>query len=1564
LKANVSGKRALEGILVVACLILSLFINVQAHGSPLFTLYSYTYKSSANTEDIYPGSRNVVLVVNVKYVGDSPVYVSAGCINLPEGFTITRGYSSCVPPQTTNGTTYEVVQPGDIVVFTYHIDVGREVNPGVYEISATVHYRFNATTYGSEVVSGVLITISSYPRLSLQVVDWYWNPAGYPGSRDVYLYVTVKNTGNSRILEARGVARLSEEVFTPSNIRFQITNLGKNELTTTTLGPISIYPTADPNMSYRVVLELNATMSTDDGVDYYDQGVVELYVTLTRPPLIRLEVLDYGLETPKPVSGSRLSRFYMVLVNKDFKTIRSITACFTIKSPRALFINGTTTSITVFQGAVDYGDVVSIRSDPLIVDYVGYVDIEVKLVLFGDDNGAEFWSTMNYVFRVPVNVSSIDLEVVSVYWSSGDVYPGTERATLNVVLLNNDVVDVRDCVMTLYLPRGFYPQQFVVSDVAVQRGSMITVAFQGISIETNLTPGEYPAQISAQGVAYDPSTNTYYTFTASFVVLVRVSEQPKLKLLNVSSYGWIGDRAYTTSVNVAFYLYLQVVAPGYTIRGLRVTAILPDQLIFTSGESSRTIVSENTYRYGDHIYVELDGVNIVTDRGGVYPVVLKIEGLATSATSSYWFTEYQTILLRVFEPTLNMTLVDASWTSNPVSSESSGVGLYVVLQSYSLDTITSLVAKLTLLNAVFVDGRNYSIVTSQRAVNYGEVVSLEFTGVEVNTTDLQALLEVYAVLSTGRPSYYRAYIAFNVTVKPLEELKAFRIIAVHTTSRGEYTPLLPSSRGVVVTIEVANAKPHQVAWIKVESMAPPEIIVNDISGTCSGGVPAGGTCTINLNVDVAPTAKPGIKPLELILTYAVRTGQGLAVFTERCRVNIVVADYEYYRPKLTLISAYWGVQVPIRAIVGQRNVPLTVLILNTGYYPVDGLYVEVKPMNTSVMMVTNTSMCATRLVAGASCATTLYADLSGVVNSGVLLFEVVARYAFTLYNTLIEDRQAFAIALLVEEAASGKGLFLVDSSWSNNWPVYPGTENATLQVTLANMWPYRISGVKLELELPAGFYSKASNVASTYISGPINSQQEFTAQFTLSIGDVKPGLYVAKLRATYVVETGTPHTRVVEEYSITLLVNDPESSVQVVSVEWVGKAPEPPEYGAVLLVAVRNNLNPSMKGVVLEMELPEGFLASSTNTSYIRAPASTVNILEQARRGALGTLGIEIPPQALQELLSQLVSGATLQGAFGYGDIMYFYLKLNIVTTKRGVFTFRGYLNFIDHWNNARSIPVELNVSLLGSTKLIEIQAPLSLRIVRGAGTLTLSLVNVGSAPLYNVYVYLIPYSPMLIPQDAVRYVDVLPPHKPVNVSYVLIYNPFAIATGGVQAYLRYMSAPFTLTILYRDVYGYAYYHNTTLAVLIEPFIDIAVVNVKATLTNKTLSVVGVVANYGIATARSVLVRASYGDRSSETLLGDLDPASQSAFRVEMSVDEVVGDNLLLTIRYMDEYGRVEELNYTVKITVLQVQEVPLPRQGEARWHAGYVITLVAVIAFLAIVALMIYRYLKAHAPR
>jgi hypothetical protein len=1522
----------------------------------IFVLQSYGYKSSANTNTIYPGSRNIIVTTNIVYNGSAPIRVSAGCINLPQGFSTSRGFSSCSPPQAANGTTHTIVYPGDVIVFNYHIDIDSSVVPGTHKANITIYYRLpNSTESFTAVVTGITITVSPYPPPQLAVVDWYWSPDAYPGSQGVYLYITLRNTGNATFVQVTGEVELPQNTFfytQPAN-RFQILGLSKNQATVVSIGPVSIYPNASPHIVYSAAISFNATMSTDDNVIYYVQGNASFHVTISPAPSVNIQVIDYGIETPKPVQGIRQTRFYLIIRNMDFKNIMSVTAYFTIKTPSASFTNSSKTSVTVLQQVLSYGDVAAIYSKPIMINSTDNLTTSVKLVMFGDNNGAEFWSEQNYTFAVKLEAPTLNLNVLEVYWTPSEVYPGTEDALLNIVLHNYDVVDLRDAVVTVTLPQGFYPRQITVSDVGILKGSATTVAFSAIAISTSTASGEYPVKLLLSGVAWDSSSNTYYTVSLTFTVSVKVFEKPCENILALVSYGWVGGRAYITTVSASTYLYFQVMAPGYKVSNPRMTIYLPKQMIFESGNRSTTITAGGVYSYGQYFDVEIGGIDIVATESGNYPVVVKVEGLAT-VSGSYWFTQYFTLLLHINNPALNVTVIDFGWQSNPVGMDSSGAEMYITLQSLSVDTIRTTVVELHLLNARFLNGLNTSVQVLTSPIGYGEIGTVRFSEVELSNKTLYARVMIFAVLSLGRGAYYRAVAEYNLVLSSVESLEVFRVASLHTSVGGVYAPLLPSARGVSIVIGFANAKSVQVAWVIAEAAASKELKVNDISGTCANGVVAGGVCTVVLNVDVSPDASAGVAEVVVNLTYSVRSGATISLFRESHRVGIPIADYKYYRPTIVLASAYWGAQTPYRALVGQRNVAFTLTLTNMGYYPIEAVVVRAGVLKGSAIMVKNSDVCSAYLAPGASCSVTLYVDLGPVDRGGMIVFSVAVEYMFTQFSTAISDAKQFTIYLPVEEPATGKGLELVDASWSNNWPVYPNTENATLVITLVNRWPYRVSGMDVELLLPQGFSTKWGSVAKAYVAGPVNSLQQIAVPLQLSVGDIKPGRYTAKLLVRYVVESGTPDTFTEEELNISLVVNDLSSSVEVVNVYWVLRSPQPPEYGALLTVVVRNNYNPAMKGVVMDVELPPGIVSADTNTSSARVPATATNILQQIQVA-------RISPSQLSQLLSLLLTQqAQVQTGFSYGDLMYFYLKLNIITNKTGVFTVNAIINFVDQWNNVRKVPLNLEVSILGSARIIDVAAPTSITIRRGVANVSIGLINKGSAPLYNVYIYLAPYVAMLIPQQAVKYVDVLHPYELTNVSFTLVYNPLAVSMGTTQTYLRYMSVPFSLSIVYRDVYGNIQAFNTSLAFILEPFIELLLTEVKASGAGSTIIVSGTIVNYGIATARSVVVKAVYSGVEQETLIGDVDPASQSSFRLEMEVSNIANNTLLLQLAYRDEYGRISTLNYTIPIIIRRVEVTPtVPQQQGVVYN--YILVIGLATAFLTVIGLALYKYIKAR---
>ncbi|MEM0501227.1 MAG: hypothetical protein QXU24_03600 [Ignisphaera sp.] len=1519
-----------------------------------FQLITYSYKSSAGTDNIYPGSKNVELNVNIQYIAEKDAIVSSACLQLPNGFTVSRGASYCSSPYSPNNTVVSSVKRNDVVIFRYRLDVGPNVSPGSYPITMVVHYyKVNGESIPyTETIEGITILVEMYPEINIDVIDWYWSPEAYPGSQNVYLYIVLKNVGDSTILQANGIANLQYGTFTPSSIRFRVPTLNKYSTATITLGPISITSAADPSVPYTIELVLDATMSTDDNVVYDSSETKTFTITLTTPSPINLEVLDYGFESVKIVENAVQTRFYVTIINKDFKIVRNIVAYYTILSQGANFVNGTKSAVSIYNQVVNYGDTVTLYSRPINIGMVDRTDIELRLVIFGEDNGAEFWCENRYYFTASIDKPHVNLVVADSYWIDREVYPGSENIRFAVILENYDVVDVRDLVATLEFPSNFYPKIVKLTDIDIPKGSRNMLVFPGISINSNVEAGTYRVRLEVNGIAV-VDANTFYKFQNSYTLMVTVSTPPNQTILNVVEYGWLSKKAYVNSIGLRLYAYFMVSTPGFSIQNPMFTVYLPKQMVFQSLTRNSTTIVNGVFSYGQTIYVEVPNIDIIAHDEGVYPIVVRVRGL-TTGSQSFWYDGTFSLLLPVSNPRLNVTLVDSGWQNDIVSSTTSGATAYLTLQSLNIDTISSLIIQLEFdgINVRFIDGRNRSITTLAGPINYGSTFTAIFTDIEVNGTHINRIVARVSLIGIIQSygMYYRVKEDYIVELCMLPVLKVFVIGAIHTQYGGVYAPLLPSARSISINIDLVNIKTYSISWMRPKAYYTPHIIrVNDISGTCLYGSAPSGTCSLVLNVDVEPSARPYNYTIVIEVEYGIQRGNAIAIYSDVLEIPIAIASYNYYKSGVRPTTWYWGIQTPVRVLEGQRNVPLTVIVTNGGPHPVNGVEVELEPIDKNVTMLNRRAVCTPVLNVGGSCSTTLYVDLSNV-STDRIEFYVNIYYIFTLYGTNISDRTGYNISLYIDRGASGKGLEIVDWGWLNDWPAYPNTNNATYFITAVNNWPYRVSGVKLVLSLPNGFSSKEGDRVTSYIPGPINSLQQFTATFQINIGDIEPGRYDATLMMEYIVETGTPNTAIIEKHPVKILVNDPSDSISVVSVQWIGATPELGTYGAMLAIAIRNNYNPLIKGAILELHLPKGFTYSATNQSYAKIPATNMNVAEYYTISPIGY------QQTIMNYISQIIQQGSIGQSFEYGSLMYFYVKLNVLIDKPGIYPAKAYLNFIDHWNCIRRIPLEIDITVLGSTKIVDITTPIKVKVVNGTSLLSIGIINIGSSPLYNLYIYLVPYTSMLLPHGNIKYIDFLPPNNVVYISYNLVYNPMAIAMGAAQTYMRYMSVPFGITVVYRDASGFMQYFNTSVSILLEPFIDLRLEDVRAIISGGVLRVSGIVVNYGIATARSVEARINVDGELVRTLVGDIDPASQSAFRIEARVERLPND-VTLSIVYRDEYYIENVLERRISFTV-ETPTTTYIQQGQPL-QLNHILVIVAVSLFLLVMALIFYRYMK-----
>ncbi|GEM_PF-578276 len=1547
--------------LLLITVMIALLTNIgSALGSPsAFKLLSYNYKSSSGSEQIYPGSRNVQLIVEVQYIGNVNLTGVAGCLILPSAFTFSRNSQSCSPPYMPNGTTYSVVRSGDVMVFKYSIDVREDAAPGTYDLMLNITYRYvnETSSFHFEVLSGINVEVTNYPPIELVIINSYWTPTAYPGSEGVSLNIILENRGNSSIASGNAVLKFPS-IIRPREVNVNIGAINVDDRYTITVSNLDISPDAIPNYNYQVTLIINATARTSDGVNYIESVSLTFNITLASPPILNLKIIDYGLTAIRNVNNLRFARIYVQFQVMDTRTISAITAVFNITYGNAFFANGSEISVSTLIGSYGYGDYFTIESDRLIINDSGLINATLNLTIFGSENGAEFWSIQAYNLSISLIEPEIELYFADSYWSSQEVYPGSADESLIIVVENLDAVNLRDAIATLILPSNiFEPQVIKRSGINVNSGSRATIVFQGININCSAKPGTYIAKLLINGIAWQ-SDDSFYNVSISYSIPIVISSS-KIRVFELIDYGWRSGTAYTTSCNVHAYASLRIGAQA-SASNIVVNAYPSPHLKLMSGRMNQVIIVDGSYDYGDVFEVAIGPMNVTASSGGISSIVLVVEALVDVHGSEFWVNETFSIPLEICYPVLNLTLIDYGWYEGYASNESYGVAAYVTFQSFHSDQIMVLKVAMELndLNAVFESGSTKSIWVREDILNYGQVVTAIFSGINVesNVTQIPVKIVVEGVVRQDG-GYYIASKAFNIVLSLIGD-ESLLLTELSSIYRGSYAPILPSASQVVLRLEFINIKPDAISSADVNVSLPSKFKLRGIEGSIFNGVPGGSTCTLDLVMDVDGGLSPGIYEAEITISYFKRINNALTRFAQKLIINIPVESVSNYLPELRLVSWYWGVNRPITVFENERNVPLTFVIMNEGRYPVEGVSIEVASLSPSVKLITSSSFCAARLEPGASCRATLYVDLVGA-GTGSIFFKVYLKYIFAEFGAHINVERSFQVSLEVASFAAGKGLKVVDYGWRNNWPVYPNTRDAVFTVTLANKWPYSISGLELKLLLPSGFESKFGDYAVTYISGPVDSLASITAEFTVSVGNVTPSIHKAKLIADYVVECGGAQLKVKQEFSINIRVDDLSEAVQLLTSSWYGASPEPGTYGAYLVVLIRNNYVKQIRGPVLEVYLPEGFTCSINNGSIAYIPPFT-HVMASTGLG-------QLPPQ--QALISQLSSlmlsymmggSKSIEEVVSEGDIISFIVPLNIHVDRVGVYYADAVLNFIDHWDNVRRIRFTLPISIYGSTRMLEVYLPNSIKIVNGSALLAMHISNTGFSSIYDVYVAIIPQSPILIPIQNVKYISRIDPYRNVSLTFNLIYNPTSIMTGVGEALIQYTTLPLMVAVRFKDVLGYQHFFNISAAVLIEPFIDLRLgSDVKAELKEGSLAVSGTIINYGLSTARSAEVKVEAGNSTSTAFIGDVDSASQLAFRVDVPVSGDV-NVVAVELRYCDDYGRFHRKVFNIPVVKVkpEIKVEETPRQPP---FMSYQLVIAMVLAFLALSLILIYRYLKRH---
>ncbi|MGC9180962.1 hypothetical protein [Thermogladius sp.] len=1128
--------------------------------------------------------------------------------------------------------------------------------------------------------------------------------------------------------------------------------------------------------------------------------------------------------------------------------------------------------------------------------------------------------------------------------TGGDVYPGSTGALLTVSILYSSNQSAYNPVACINLPAGFTlrspscvaPSNYTLG-YAVTSGSLLDYRYV-VDVSKYVSPGVYVFQLNVS--YFKEGVLTYQVLYGNLTVSPLPPLDVEVRDVYWTPAGYPG--AYPTS------LVIEVENNGNTtITRLDAEVGLP---AFIKAESNRTSISTLPPNgVGTLVY---NGLAISPDAApGVYKGLLLLNATLTTSDG----VEYNASAQLSFEfavdraPNLTLQVVDYRFTGDVVLPGMNNTGVSVTIRSFTTYTIKNIVVYARVENGYFSNLSSVEVVVVDGPVNYGDVFTLVLRGVNLfeNATFVRLTLVLDAVVLYSGSSF-PATATINLLLPVDSPPIGLYVEGVHWARGAAY----PNSAGNTLVVELYNSMSAYIEDSTIELHLPEDFYPATLVVHGVNVQPLATTRVEFADILVKPGARPGYYPLRLYVRGSLTNNDGSTKLVEiALSTGILVSPPDELASSVgePVVSSYfWGYNTPQYVYPGNSMAPLTIIVYNPGPVPLGTLIASLTPLASDLRVLNNNVTNQVPVQPGSTASLVFYLDLSKA-SPGLKRFNLTLMYAAAGVGTYELFTTSREVEILLPGWEPGAGVSLVSANWLNGYPAYPNSTGAVYTVTLANSLPYQVSGVWLKLVVPEGLRSHDNYSLTYYVQGPVAPFQVFTASFVLDVGGVAPGVYSGTLEVSYATTAGGLAQVSRQFFKVLLTISDPSKAISVVSYGWLTGQPYPGERGAVYYARLLNAEFPVMNGVVVEADLPSGlvdaFTLAQKATGFTGSlPQLIAQYAQVAQRGV-----------SLAGLISQLTSAQTGSAAKGaFVDVLF---VLDVTSEPLENSTLVARVSFTDHWGERYELNISIPLVVSPRPPLLGVYTDrVAVEFANSTGLARVYLSNAYDYPVYDIYLLLIPQSMTAVPLDNVRYIEVLPPKSNATLVFRLVYNPVSVSVApGVTA--SSPTAVFLVTVIYKDASGFVETLNETVAFTVKPFVDLVLTpDTNAKVVGGTLVVNGMIINTGVSRARSVTVYCIYGNASSYEFLGDLDAASQTGFRVEMSVGQITLDKITLRVTFKDEYNNVYEKDFTVPLTVTNATlptPTPASEQGVQLYYA---LTVGAVALFLAGFFYLFYR--------
>ncbi|MEM0224907.1 MAG: hypothetical protein QXV54_05030 [Desulfurococcaceae archaeon] len=1140
--------------------------------------------------------------------------------------------------------------------------------------------------------------------------------------------------------------------------------------------------------------------------------------------------------------------------------------------------------------------------------------------------------------------------------TGGKVYPGSRNAKLTIIARYAGDHTALNPVACVDVSSGFSivgPRCVAGRDAdnnamhIVEPGNTTYFVFS-LNVDRSVSPGIYTARLN---ITYYIAGTNELSWDLLYVTL-EVSQYPPLNIVIKETYLTPYDYPGACPVNVI----IGILNNGETsIISSRFTLELPPEMADPS-ELNYTYASR--VDPGSEVYLNLGTtcINPSAVPSGRYTGILHVDAqLSTDDGVVYNDKNYYYVDFSIGEiPKVKISVINYELTSKIGIPGLKNTGLRVTIRSEEQGTLTLTYSEISLENAVAMNSSTTAIYTHNIVLNYLESTWITYNELSIleNASYIKANITVYGS-ATRQGVEYPVTFKFSLLI-PLSEKDVNIVVERIEWSNGH---AYPNSTGNTLIVALLNNDPNvSIVDAIVELKTVTEVIYPRKLVAYNIVLNPGTLVEVSFtNIIVLGTVEPGVYDAVINITGILRGQDNSYRLISLSRKTVLVIDdpsvLKPVLPILEIVESFWGEGSPQYIYPGNARAALTIVLRNNGTITASNVIVLIDSVNPDdVSVLNNASVCSIQLAPGSTCNAIFYLNLTKS-SSGIKIFNLKVQFGVQEVGINTLFTQQLVTSIYLPEYQAGGSVVVANYGWLNNNPVFPRTKGAVLNVNLANLEAYSIYSTWVTLTTPDCMSVRNGTPSTVYIAGPVATLQTTTLSFTIDLNNCKAGIHQAVLEIDYYVQTAGGGTRKKSLQLIHLFVDSDYDSIEYVTSGWVNTPVTPPVYGAQFYIVLRNAKYPSITNPILKLNLPKGVTESKTNSSE---PALTPALNIPLQQAYL----IQGAQSNIAQLISQYMQQSQMVTSVNKGDFMVFSVTLNIESVNTTVLYVPFTLEFIDHWGNEYSYSSQFAINILTTPPMLEIRPVTPLIAFRnGTAIVDILVENKYSTPISNLYLALIPTSNNVIPQNAIRYIGKLEGCSNTTVRFEVVYNPLQITMGTVPVSMS--SAVFTATLIFVDVAGALHTINTTLAVMIKPFIELTLLpTTVARYSKDTLIVNGIVANTGISTARSVIAYIKYGSAEAFSIIGDVDPASQTPFRLEIKAP-YVGDNCTLIIRYRDEYGSEYVLETPLEVTQIVEQTVTATTQPTQTDIAFKIAIVVLIAVFLVALFFVLYRHSK-----